>query len=481
LKSSLARLCFTLATLTCLHTTAVHAAILVDGAQVLRSRPLTIGGVGINAHSPDFATNSNDINYQGDLKAAGMKLVRSLSYPDKRKPEHDLSYFDRNAKAIITAGAIPLSIQYIKPGLPYLTEDGSPGGTVESNLVFLVKHYMAPPFNLKTQYWEIGNEPNLTVDYKVPSPKEYSDIFNRCHDALVKAGVRENVVLAGPVVAYPYRWPQSDSYGTQIMDYFLSHSSQSVDVVTYHSYAGGLTTNTLLNVPHKLDNIESSSRPLTSTTNYGMAALLARMQQEKFGRPHVGVGVTEHNATSFQHEISSGLWNLALIHYYLYNPLGRITTAFVFDDYGRQQGGFGFYDTNKQKDYNYWALWIANQLHGSQVLAQTTTDNLNISGQPNLLVTATRDSDKLYLEVINRSDKPIQDHVEIKGASLASPATLSMMRDGVQPNTGQPTNLRERFDYQFPSLSAVVFQYSLATPILKRRAKPAKDLQLKRS
>ncbi len=444
------------------------ANILVDANQVVRQKPLGIGGVDINSHSPDFAKNANGIDFQDDLKEARVQLVRSLTYPDNRNPNNQLAYFDRNVKAIIGAGATPLLIQYINPKLPFLKVNGTVGGTVETNLVFLVKHYMAAPYNLKLQYWEISNEPDLGIDYKVSSPQEYSELFNRCHDALVKAGLRDQVILAGPAVANAYRWPIPDGYNTQILDYFLEHSNYSVDVVTFHNYAGSKTPDGLLNTPHKLDNMADSAREITDKTNYGMAALLAKMKQIKFARPHVGVGITEHNTTYFQHTIANGLWNLALTHYYLYNPFGEITTAYLFDAYGSQQGGLGHYDDNKQKDYSYWALWINGNLRGSKVLSQKTTGNLDHNGKANLLVTATKDSANVYVEVINRSLAEIRDHVFLKGAGVGGKPKLFTMADGVLPQNGKPTMLGTSFDYVFPPMSASIFKFPLSSSTSRR-------------
>lgn len=437
------------------------AQITVNAAQVIRQKPDGIGGVVINAHSPEFATNANGIDFQADLKAAKVKLVRNVTYPDNRAPNHRLDYFDRNVRAIVNAGATPLLIQYIKPGLPYFKADGSPGGTVDTNLVFLVKHYRAAPYNLRKQYWEIGNEPDLKIDYRVSSPQEYVDIFNRCHEALVKAGLRDIVILAGPSVTFPYRWPQVGNYSTRILSYFLEHAKQSVDVITYHNYSGGQDPEALLNQPHKLDNLDDGERPV-GRDNYGVAALRARMQAIRFARPNVGVGITEHNAKNFKHEIGGGLWNLALTHYYLYNPVGRITTAFAFDNYGSQQQGFGHYDPQKRKNYSYWALWINGNLRGPQVLARSVTGSRNRFGRSNLLVTATKDANHLYIEVINRRAMPLRSRVELTGARLSGPPLLHVMATGVQPNQARRTNLGARFDYEFPPLSASIFKFPLS-------------------
>lgn len=459
-----------LAALLCLGAGIAQADIMVDARHVLRQKPPILGGVVINAHSPEFATNANGIEFQRDLKAAGIKLVRSQAYPDARVPGHDLTYFDRNVTAILGTGAAPLFIQGIKPGAAYKQADGTPGGTVAGNLVFLVKRYLAPPYQLQTQYWEIGNEPDMKVDYAVATPEEYAVLFNACVEALTQADLREHVVLCGPAIAYGYHepWWDNDLHNmrSRIMDTFLDRCRGSVDVVTYHDYSGGKAGEDLLNPPRHLDNKEDAGRAVTPgdaapdspTSDRGLAALLARMRAMTFARPLVGVGITEHNTYGNRHEVTQGLWNLALLRDALYDPLGRLSTLFVFDDYGAQQG-FPVYNENKKPDYAYWALWINGNLRGPDVLAQTTTGHLNPYGRPSLLATATQDQAHLFVEVINRSDTPIMDTVTVTGEALTGQAQVSTMATGILPNVAKPVRLRPRFPYAFPPLSATMFQF----------------------
>ena len=425
--------------------------------------PLGIGGVGINAHTHDFARTTAGIDFQGDLRAARIKLVRTVAYPDDQSPGHDVVYVDTNVKAILGVGAAPLFVHYIAPGLPYLRTlradgVGATDGTVSTNLVALVQRYQQPPYNLHIQHWEIGNEPDFAIDYRVSRPAEYTRIFNTCHDALVAAGLRDRVVLCGPAVSAPYHGPDSATYSSRIIDAVLDTCAHSVDVLTYHHYAAPTASATDLLTT--LDDLEDATQP-SAPGQHGVAALRARMDRVRFARPHVGIGLTEHNTVSFQHELPGGLWNLGLLHHYLYNPRGLLTTAYVFDDYGSQQGGYGLYDVRKHRDYTYWALWINGNLRGSEVLHYTYTPSGAAPAEawPALLVTATRDASRLYVEVINRRAVPVQAEVNVRGVPTTSMATLFMLAEGILPLRGRPMRLGARFTHTFPALSASIFTW----------------------
>lgn len=489
--------------LACWPLHGAQADVTVDASKTLRDRPEGIGGVVINAHSDEFATGANGIDFQGDLKAAKVHLVRHQVYPDVRFPQtatgkdKDLAWFDKTTTAILNAGAQPLFIQPIKPAEKlarniYYKADGTLGGTPASNLVFMVKHYMAAPFNIKMQYWEVGNEPNNGVDWLL-SPEAYAVVFNGCHDALTQAGLRENVILCGPVSVAAYRWPHPDQ--TDYLDYFLEHCNATVDVVTFHNYVGAKDEAGEL-FGHKLDKLFDPDRkfetdPKTGKLKdyYGLAALIEKMQQVGLARPHVGIGITEHNVNAFRNRSVGALWNLAVTHYFLYTPYGRLTTQFVYDDFGGQQGGLGAYDAKKQKRYAYWALWIRGNLTGDKVLAQTVMpnaaqDSFTRDKQPYLLATATQDARHIYVEVINRSAQLVKDHVALNGAppvgapiihvlaqnvppvmlskpSATAPPEPDKNVPGTLPDHGTPSQLGANFDYEFPALSATIFEFPL--------------------
>ena len=452
----------------------ISTGVVIDASKVVRQKPLGIGGVVIEAHKPHFATNANGIDFQRDLKDANIKLVRNVTYPDNRKPQHKLDYFDRNVKAIIKAGGTPLFIQYIKPDLPYFKTDGNLRGTIASNVVYLVKHYMAPPYNITKQYWQIGNEPDLTVDYKVSSAAEYANYFNAVHDALVQAGLRENVILIGPGISYGYHepwWEPINNYRSQIMDYFLANCNHAVDIVNFNSYAnekGPKFGYELLNMPRHLDNKANANRAInvddtrdnSNTSNRGLAALIKAMNQYTFSRANVGVGLTEHNTGGeSQDTIYQGLWNLSVTHYYLYNPLALLTSAFIFDYSG---GPFAHYTDDKQKNYAYWALWINGNLRGSQVLKQKNTGHLNEYGRPYLLVTATKNESSIFVEVINRSLKSIKESVQIKGTSIVDDSKIFTMAENIFPNQAKTAKLGTEFEYLFPPFSVTIFKIPVA-------------------
>lgn len=458
-----------------LMTQRAHAEIIVTANTVVREKPPGIGGVVINAHDNAFLTGAGGIDFQGDLKAAKVKLVRRLAFPDARFPEgKTIETFDKTFQAILACGAQPLFIQYIKPperiksGNPYLTADGKPGGTPESNLIFMVKRYQASPYNLKIQYWQVGNEPDIGIDEQL-SKEDYAVVFNGFHEALIRAGLRDQVKLCGPVTSGAYYWTAPPKPGEQgYIEYFINHCAHSVDIIDYHTYAGAKDEQGVLTAPHKLDFQFDPERQFVTDPKtrklkdyYGMAALLVQFKKMKFTRPDVGIALTEHNTQ--RDSISRTLWNLAVTHYWIYNPLGRFTTQFVYDDCGSQQGGFGAYDANKQKSFGYWALWINGNLRGSHVLEQKTTGNRMKDGRPWLFVTATRDQSYLYVEVINRNTEPVKDHVVIKGSALAGPATVQQMTEQERPDRATPLKVRAPFEYEFPGLSATIFKFPIGS------------------
>ena len=368
----------------------------------------------------------------------------------------------------------------------YYNADGTTGGsaTIGSDAVYIVQHYLAAPYGLSKVYLEVGNEPNLTIDFAV-SPAYYCQVFQAVNDALAAAGLRDRVALMGPVTSGDYRW-SSAGIGPTYLDYFLTHSNQIVDIVDYHSYTGSGDDAGLLNTPHKMDNFYDPGRTVTygyqggaaddtQIADYGVSSLLARMALIPFSRPNVGLALTEHNASSQQHQIAQGLWNLGLTHFFLYNPRGQVTTSFCFDAYGTQEGSFGHYGADKTRDAANWALWIRNNFTGPLLLSQKTTKNLNPSGNPYLLATASKDDNYLYLEVINRSvtgpnakgvvvSGDITDTVTLSNVSLAGPAIVYQLSATATPDTGTPQTLGTAFLYTFPAESATIFKFPISTP-----------------
>ena len=186
-----------------------HAEIVVNAGKIVREKPPGIGGVVVNAHTFEFAENAGGIDFQGDLVAAKIRLVRKLAFPDARFPTNrPIENFDKEFAAILKCGATPLFIEYIAPCDCYLKEDGSPGGSPESNLIYMYRRYAAPPYNISKQSWQVGNESDINIDHYY-TPQKYAEIFNRFHAALIKAGIRDNITLHGPVSAGGYYWPNA--------------------------------------------------------------------------------------------------------------------------------------------------------------------------------------------------------------------------------------------------------------------------------
>ncbi len=470
-------------------TTPEAGSITVNAQNVVRLRPHGIGGTNITNHSygVNFVNGKNGIDFQADASVAKLPLIRVFAYPDDRSTI-GINFFDTKVKAVLGTGAQPLLGSYIGSSVnssqptglsvgPYYNVDGTTvNGTVATNVVYMVKRYMAPPYNLQKQYWEISNEPNIGID-SIATPQLYSQIFNSVHDALVAAGLRENIILMGPVLSGGY---PNGNY----LDAFMAHSAPYVDIIDYHTYAGSGNDSGLLNTPHKFDNFFDPLRHfdvnagpnilLSDQANgdYGDAALLYRMDRVPFGRPNVGTALTEHNGytqplggNDFQ-GIASGLYNLAITHFMLYNPRGQADTSFVYDQVCSDQG-YAHYDCNNQRDYSWYALYIRNNYTGPFVLEQSTTGNLNTSGNPYLFVSATRDDSFMYVEVINRNTSaPITVPVALNGVTIASDATLYTMADGVFPDAsnGTPYTVSNNFTYKFGAESATIFKIPIALP-----------------
>ena len=469
-------------------------SITVNAQNVVRLRPPGVGGTNITAHSynQNILNGKNGIDFQADARLAKVPLIRVNSYPDNRSTT-GLDFFDTRINAILGTGAQPIQECYIGGSVdshqptgssagPYYNLDGTTdNGTVATNIVYMVKHYMAPPYNLQQQYWEIGNEPNIKID-SLATPQVYSQIFNSVHEALVAAGVRDNVTLMGPVVVSNYPAFRDQNF----FDAFMAHSAQEVDIIDYHSFSGSRDDSGLLNIPHYLDNLFNVFRPFDASVSinkvtgdqanadYGDAALLYRMDRVPFTRPNVGTAITEHGGftksptggNDVHHGIASGLYNLAITHFLLYNPRVRADASFVFDQVCDDQA-FGHYNCKNQRDYSWYALYIRNNYTGPFVLEQSTTGNPNKWGNPYLLVTATRDDSYVYVEVINRNTSaPITVPVVLNDITITGQATLYTMADGIYPNAsnGRSYPVANNFTYTFPAESATIFQIPIAPP-----------------
>jgi len=274
----------------------------------------------------------------------------------------------------------------------------------------------------------------------------------------------------------------------------MAHSASAVDIIDYHNFSSPEDNFSLLNAQHNLDNlfnvswsfdinagafhlsVNAEADDLSSeqgNADYGDTALLYRMDRVPFARPNVGTAVTEHNGTTessngnkVHHSIASGLYNLSITHFLLYNPRARADASFVFDQVCNDQA-FGHYNCKNQRDYSWYALYIRNNYTGPFVLEQSTTGNLNTWGNPYLLVTATRDDSDMYVEVINRNTSaPITVPVALNGVNIAGDATLYTMADGIFPNASNvlPYTVGNNFTYTFPAESATIFKIPIAPP-----------------
>ena len=467
-RSSLPRVLHRCAWLSALFATCSllpAATVTVDAANVVGD--VLIGQSGVNV-APKFWTSTAP-DYSAGLTGVKAGTVRISSYPVDSVNTYTVADLDERVNRILSAGAVPLFIQganninransQAKDAVFYaklLKLDGTAGGTHATNMAYLVERYKAPPFNLTQQFWEVGNEPDINVNYKVESAQEYIDIFQSIHNQLVTSGVRSNVVLCGPVLSWDYGF---DTTRDTLMRDFLAACKNQVDVVTRHIYAliypweSPLTDTAynLLNSPVELIHFDH-----TQGNTRGEKALLAAMTTA--GVPAtVGTGVTEmnlfKNVTEYRFTITQGLWFLLSNHYSLYNPRNRLTTGFQFDTYnnGTTGGWLGFYDSGKNPSFPYWAAYIHGHLTGNEVLAQTSDDS-------HLVVTGTQDDQFVYVQVLNRNTAAITATLMLSNAAVSAP-TLFKLTTTDNPLTGTTTAYGSSFSYAFPSMSAQVFRF----------------------
>ena len=456
--------------------TAQTQTVTVNAGSVVRDVPAGLGGV---CALGSFWNNLSP-NYRDDMIKARIGAVRIIGYPTTGA-NGSIEELDIRVAQVLNAGAVPVFIQYIKAetntafknklyrtdGTLYPVGDTTPiAQRVATNLAFLVNRYKSAPFNIGTQYWEIGNEPDIMVDYKVANPQEYIGFFSAAHSRLVASGLRGNVLLGGPVTSWDYGY---DTARDTLMRDFLTACANQVDIVTRHIYGAiydwespsGYTPYFLLNNLKETLHFDSS---LLAGGGRGEGRLLEAMTAR--GVPSsVGTGVTEMNlfdnvhgggvTSSFNFTITQGLWFLLSHHYALQNPRSMLTNGFHFDRWndGNYGGKLSYYDSTKARSFPYWAAYIHGVLTGDQVVSASSTNS-------HLVVTATKDASYLYVQVINRHDTAsYTTNVTINNAPLVTAATRFNFTATATPDVGVATTHGTSFTETFAPMTAAIFRY----------------------
>jgi hypothetical protein len=470
--------------------TVTHPRIEADAATVVNT--VKAGLSGVCASGPFWKSAAP--NYRTELDAAKIGVVRIVGYPSQ-KGTGTVQELDVKVAQILNAGCRPLFIQCIDNpthnpafynALLDLNGDAGTGGTVATNMAYLVNRYKNPPFNLTTQIWEVGNEPDIAVSYRVSSAQEYVDFYQGVHNQLVASGLRENVMLCGPVTSFDVGFGASYGWADGIMNAFLAacatplNGYNQVDVVTRHVYAYIYTWEAsptvpdtaynLLNAPCELVHFTQAQIDVTGMPARGEGAIQAKMNA--LGYPQtVGTGVTEMNVPdAYLHTITHGLWFLQYDHYALYNPRSLLANGFVFD--ATTTGNkLGFFKADRSRDYSFWAAYVHGNLTGDEVLNRHSTDH-------HLLVTATKDPHHVYVQVINRNTVDMSAELTLKNAPVSGPATLYTLSSTQTPDAGVPTTLGTTFTHTFPAMTAQVFRFarSDAPPLPPPPAPPPSKL-----
>lgn len=474
--------------------TVTRPALTVNAGNVVDQ--VGIGQLGVNLSAGKFWMFTTP-NYRADLERLKVSMIRTGVYPSKNYTLHDM---DIRVAQILNAGGVPLFVGPItKPNPPFTTEQqhlhnnfrdlsGNIGsGTMATNIAFLVQRYMAPPYNLATQYWEVGNEPDISVDYQVASPQEYIDIYQSVHNQLVASGLRDNVKLCGPVVAFEYGFAANANRTDNILNAFFAQCAaplngyQQVDVLTRHLYAEIYDWET--NAPDPVENAYNLLNHPTEQVSFtqariqpwnyrGEGAIQAKLREYGFPE-NVGTGITEFNVPlEMRHTITQGLWWLTYDHFSLYNPRNVLSSGFAFDI--KTNPAMHYYQNNLP-NHAWWATYIHNRLTGDEILEQHSSD-------PHLLVTATKDERYVYVQVLNRNDAAITASIAVSNAPVAGATVAEMfvMSATELPDVAVPTSLGTSFTYTFPAMTTRVFRYlrSDAPPVVPPPAPPSTNVVL---
>ena len=470
-----------------------------------------MGGTNINAHDQTFSVGKTGTScYEPNAISAKIGILRTVAYPDTRNQSRTPSYFDVNADAIVSVGASPLFIQYAYPYTSatdtniLMQSNGTVGGgTVPSNLVANVRHflgmdgghYAANP--IETQFWEIGNEPNITVDYLM-TKQDYGALFLACHQALLAqpdasgtgGTLRDHVLLCGPVTSIDYNAQSGET--KSFIDWMLSNPLTSpttscvsaVDVITYHVYTNGASDDDQLNGQVDEEFDVTSNYYITSGTQ-GHSLMLNHILgtgltfPRNHGLPYPMTAITEHGTSKMSpdSDVVNGLWNLILTHFFVKNYDTAFTTSFVYNNTDTYRS----FNTNGTKpNFAYWALYFRNNLTGPAVLPYTKANvPVNSHSKDSLLFLPTLDAKNgyLYVEVINRNTTTAltAQNITINGISLGAPTTYSLTQT-LLPNSGSSTlpsgttftatgTSAVLGNYSFPNTSAQVFQFPIANAV----------------
>ncbi len=471
-------LILTLAPLTA-NLAAQTASVTVNASSVVRDVPVGLMGSNANTGKGSKFWQSLLPAYRADLMTARMGSIRISTYPEDVSNSSNaitVAELDTRVAQILNAGGTPVFFQAINNinrtysdtrdaavYAKYLDLNGNlyPSGStattptrIATNMAYLVNRYKNPPFNLTNQIWEVGNEPDINVNYQVEDSAEYIANFQAIHNRLVASGLRNNVTLCGPVVSWDYGF---GSFRDTLMRDFLDACKNQVDIVTRHIYGKIYSWESTTYTPYNLLNASFETAHFNSAQSgsRGEGKLLAEMAAR--GVPStVGTGVTEMNlfpndgGSETRHTIPQGLWFLLSDHYSLYNPRSRLTTGFKFDLYN---DGLAYYKPDKSRSFPYWATYVHGHLTGDQILSQTSNNS-------HIVVTASKDDSYLYVQILNRHDTTTYStSVTINNAPPVTAPTLYTLSATATPNTGVSTSHGTTFTRSFAPMTVSVLRF----------------------
>jgi len=318
--------------------------------------------------------------------------------------------------------------------------------------------------NKKTKYhtlfWEIGNEldggwesGNIRPDGRKMNGKIYSELFLSFAKEMKK--IDPNILIGGPAGG---AGPES------LIKDLLTIAGKEVGFISYHDYyTSGAGT-----IEEMFDKLNTIKKNISA-----IKKLVKEYQPQR--EKEILIGLTEWNCKLFEDEhtrdLFSGLWVASAFGEMAESDIDYATFWDSFTAKPESGGGHGFIIENTLEPLASFHMFnLLGQHYGDTILE---VENSN----PLLKVYSSKDSSgKLFLLVVNTSiTQDIKEKISLEGFSSSPVAKVFRFstaeyrwngtKNQTEWNNGPSEMLiqaQKEFEYNFPSFSAFVFEFSPA-------------------
>jgi alpha-L-arabinofuranosidase len=263
------------------------------------------------------------------------------------------------------------------------------------------------------KYWEVGNELEGGWEMGSTKPdgtrltgKDYAERFNAFAKAM--KAVDPTIKVGGPTAA---------NTRMLFLEDLMKYAGDEVDFISFHTYP---VERGLVSEAEVMEQAFSLKKPMDR-----IHKLIEKYQPSRKGQ--IEIGITEWNSKVVEDrdsaDLLNGLWSSIFVGEMFRQGVGFATQWDLLT--ATPEGGHGLFDFQGrcQPKSQYWALYMWSKYMGNQLLDAQLQDSKNA------YAIVTRDSDRLYVMVVNISrDDPAEITIEVPGAELSSEgrvATLS--------------------------------------------------------